>query len=1022
MPPRRTQPPAGDGPAEPLATAREVTPGEPGGVATLDAATPGEEGQPGGLRVATARGGVVNAAFLAGAEALVAAQGLFATALLGPKSIGLYGIVTTTAMTIVALRRVGIDEAFVQETAADEEAEFQRALTVELAIGLVAALAIAVLAPVLAAAYDDDRLLGLTLAVTYLPVAFALQAPQWVFFKRMQYVRLRTLQAIVPVGTVAVALPLLLAGVGVWALVIGPAFGNLAAVLAAWRASPYALRLRPDAAAARRYLRFSWPVFVTAAVALIVQQGQITLFGLHQGLVAAGWVTLAATLTRYADRADQILATTIYPAIVRVRERGEVLEELFAKANRLTLLWAFPFGAGLALFGQDLVHFVLGDQWQGAVVLIGGLAVAGALQQVGYNWFSFYRATGRSWPQAVEAAVLGAAFLALAVPGELLGGTWWFVAGRIAGVVAVLAVRRAYLRRLLPGVRLGQIAARAAVPVAVASAAVVALRLALWGGPRPLWQALLELAVWVAALAAVSWRLERTLLAELHGYVWAGPIHAPRRPSWLRVACLWLAAALVSAFTLRRYIGPLDEGVLMQAASRMASGEWPWRDFSWAYGPGEPLLVMAAGKLFAPSLIWWRLLRVAADATVAVLVWALVRRARPAAHGWALAAWAAAALTAAQPTSANPTQPALALALAAVLLAAHDRPAWAGVLAALAGFWRPDIGVCAALAAAVTLALAGRGEARAGRRLPAAGVAVLAAVVAGAVLYAPFAIAAGPGRVLDALVVQSTKDGAWWRLPFPSGFHEALDGAGALKDLAAWLAPYAALLAVALAVVWIVRRREAVAAGLAVLALGAVLYYLSRADEEHAQALLVLACALAALSRPRIVLAAVLALLLAVGAANRASALLRPPELKPLHVAGAGGVRVTPADAAALPKTVRLVDRLVPPGQPIYVAPRRSDLVTFSDPLLHFLAHRPNVLRRDVLLQARPQEQRTIVAVLKRTRPKAIVRWTDPASARPEPNRRGRPSGSRALDAYLATAYRRVARYGDYDVLVPVRR
>jgi hypothetical protein len=119
---------------------------------------------------------------------------------------------------------------------------------------------------------------------------------------------------------------------------------------------------------------------------------------------------------------------------------------------------------------------------------------------------------------------------------------------------------------------------------------------------------------------------------------------------------------------------------------------------------------------------------------------------------------------------------------------------------------------------------------------------------------------------------------------------------------------------------------------------------------------------------------------------------------------------------------VALVQRLVPPGQPIYVAPRRSDLVTFTDPLLHFLTRRPNVLRRDVLLQARPGEQRTIVAVLQRTRPKAIVRWTDPASAKPEPNRRGRPSGSRALDDYLGSAYRRVARYGDYVVLVPVRR
>jgi O-antigen/teichoic acid export membrane protein len=473
----------------------------------------------GGLRVATARGGVVNAVFLSGAEGLVLLQGLLATALLGPDAIGLYGVVTTTAMTIVALRRVGIDEAFVQERATDEREEFQRAFTVELGLGLVGALAIAALAPVLAAAYGDDRLLALTLAVAYLPVAFALQAPQWVFFKRMDYVRLRALQAIVPLGTVAVAVPLLLAGVGVWALVIGPLCGNAAAVLAAWRASPYPLRLRPDASAARRYLRFSWPVFVTSATALLVAQGQIAVFGISDGLAAAGYITLAATLTRYVDRADQILATTVYPAIVRVRDRADVLEELFAKANRLTLMWAFPFGAGLALFGADLVRFVLGDEWEGAIVLLGGLAVAGALQQVGYNWFSFYRARGESWPQAVESGVLAASFAAFAVPGALLGGAWWFVAGRLACTGCVLAVRRLYVKRLLPGVRPAAIAARAALPVAIASAPVLAVRFAFWGGERALPQALAELALWSASLALATHRLERGLLGELRGYL-----------------------------------------------------------------------------------------------------------------------------------------------------------------------------------------------------------------------------------------------------------------------------------------------------------------------------------------------------------------------------------------------------------------------------------------------------------------------------------------------------------------------
>jgi hypothetical protein len=270
-----------------------------------------------------------------------------------------------------------------------------------------------------------------------------------------------------------------------------------------------------------------------------------------------------------------------------------------------------------------------------------------------------------------------------------------------------------------------------------------------------------------------------------------------------------------------------------------------------------------------------------------------------------------------------------------------------------------------------------------------------------AVLYAPFVIAAGPGRVWDALVVQAGRDGTWWRLPY--GF-----AGGDVKDFAAWLAPFAALLVLALAL----RRRAAW--GLALLGAGAAVYFASRADLEHAQALLVIAAGLAAVVEPRLVGGAVLALLIAVGAANRASALLRPPDLKPF-----GEVRVPPDEAAALPKVIAAVRALVPPGEPIYVAPKRSDLVTFSNPLLYYLVGRPNVLHRDFLLQAKPEEQEKIVRALQQARPKAIVRWTDPASAKPEPNRRGRPSGSTALDDYLNRAYTLNARYGFYDVLVP---
>ena len=466
------------------------------------------------LRRRTVRGAVTNAFFLGGAELLVLAQGLIVTALLGPRAIGLYGIVTTTAITIAALRRVGIDEGFVRQTEERQEEEFQRAFTLELTVGVAFSMVLVLAAPIVALAYGDDRLLPLMLAVAYLPVAFALQAPTWIFFRRMDFLRVRVLQALVPVVTFCVTVPLAAAGVGVWSLVIGPFVGNATAVVACLLVSPYRLQLRFDRETRRRYLRFSWPIFVSSAALLLVQQGQILAFDLHGGLAAAGYITLAFTLTRYADRADQIIATTIYPAICVVQDRLATLREIFVTSNRVALAWVLPFCAGFILFAPDLVRFVLGHRWQPAVLLLQGLAGAAAIQQLGYNWFSFYRARGDSVRQAVESAVMAVTFLGLAIPGLVVWGVRGFVAGRIASAVLVMLVRRHYVRKLL-GLELLAVAVRAAAPVAGGVLAVLAVRTAVWSGPRTAGQAVAEIVLLLGCTALLTWVAERGLVREL---------------------------------------------------------------------------------------------------------------------------------------------------------------------------------------------------------------------------------------------------------------------------------------------------------------------------------------------------------------------------------------------------------------------------------------------------------------------------------------------------------------------------
>jgi hypothetical protein len=138
-----------------------------------------------------------------------------------------------------------------------------------------------------------------------------------------------------------------------------------------------------------------------------------------------------------------------------------------------------------------------------------------------------------------------------------------------------------------------------------------------------------------------------------------------------------------------------------------------------------------------------------------------------------------------------------------------------------------------------------------------------------------------------------------------------------------------------------------------------------------------------------------------------------------VHLDTADGTEAPPPEARSLERVVADVHARVPPGGVFYVAPRRSDVVAYSNAILYVLADRDNATQRDFGLTASAAEQQRIVGQLTSTRPKVIVRWTDPLSSKPEPNLRGRPSGSRVLDTYIASRYRLLERLYHYDVLVP---
>ena len=496
-------------------------------------------GRPGagtGLRIRAARGTIVNAIFLTSVNTLALIRGFLVAGFLSTTDYGVWGVVLVVLATLQFLRQIGIGDKYIQQDEPDQELAFRKAMTFELGLAAIALVIGVALVPALAAIFGTPEIVAPALVSLLVVPAIALQAPLWIFYREMDFVRQRKLQAVDPVLGFVIAVALLVAGAGYWALIIGIVVGAWAGALVSVRACPYKLGLAFDRETLRAYVSFSWPLVLAAGAAVVVGQGLLIVGEAKLGLAGVGIIALASVISQYSDRADQAITQTIYPTICAVKDRTDLLYEAFVKSNRLALMWGAPFGFGLALFAEDLVQFAIGERWRPGIGLMQAIGVAVAIHQIGFNWDAFYRALGRTKPVGVASAIAIVAFLAIALPLLASDGLRGLALATLLVEGVNFAVRMAYLRRLFPSFGFIRHTARALLPSAPAIAIVVGLRLA-FGEESTLLVALAMVALYVLVTLAATALLERKLLREIVAYLRRRPAAAPPPRSSLSRAC-----------------------------------------------------------------------------------------------------------------------------------------------------------------------------------------------------------------------------------------------------------------------------------------------------------------------------------------------------------------------------------------------------------------------------------------------------------------------------------------------------
>lgn len=274
----------------------------------------------------------------------------------------------------------------------------------------------------------------------------------------------------------AVSIPLALTGFGAWAIVAGILAGEAAGSTLNWILVPFRPRLQLDRSAVQAMLQFGLSVTALRVVSEIGMNSDYLVVGNRLGPVELGYYNLAYRIPEMVlGAAYWVFSSVAFPVFSRTRRlNGGNLGATMLKVLRLSCLFGFTVGIGLAMTSRDLVSIVLGDQWLPVVAPLTVLSLAMALDSIGYASGDIFPAVGR--PGLLLAINLPLIFL-------LVGG---FLVAATHGIVAVATVHLLFTVvygpiRLVLGCRLTKTSVREGLsamrPALCAAAGIVVLTL-----------------------------------------------------------------------------------------------------------------------------------------------------------------------------------------------------------------------------------------------------------------------------------------------------------------------------------------------------------------------------------------------------------------------------------------------------------------------------------------------------------------------------------------------------------------
>lgn len=317
--------------------------------------------------------------------------------LIGPREIGVAGIVLLALSALKKFTNIGFNAAIIQQEKENIDDYLDTTWLLMSARGVLIAVVLVAASPLIADVFNEPRAEGLIRLMSLSPIFLGMQNPGVVYFQKdLEFHKQFVYKLSSEIVRFCVAVGYALMSPTATAFVMGYLAASgfrfvLSYVIHDYRPWPLF-----DREIAGELINYGKWVTGSSILYFLYSEGDDAFVGWLLGPTVLGFYQYAYRFSNApATEVTQVISSVMFPAFSKYQTSPSQLRDAFVKTIRINAAIAFPISFGILLVAPSFVRGFFGSEWTAMIPLMQILAIYGLLRAFTKVFGSVWKAVGR---------------------------------------------------------------------------------------------------------------------------------------------------------------------------------------------------------------------------------------------------------------------------------------------------------------------------------------------------------------------------------------------------------------------------------------------------------------------------------------------------------------------------------------------------------------------------------------------------------------------------------------------------